>query len=1054
MALLKQTKQFFFGQGIDTKTTPEALPIGKLTSLENGNFEKLGKISKRPGATAFSTTKLVNSIDDGTHAMTNIKSVFGRNKAAHIIQKNNKDHRVGNAANGFVDEIYVRDEASGNFAYESPCAHVYATNSDVPLPTLNPSICQNMVASDAAGFSFATSEVVYCNGYNFIAQFISDQTGTPFAEIDVAIIDPTTNETIFTQNLGASYTFTCAAVVVISATEVLLLAGRTTNEIYGYKYTLTAAGMAPVTETSPITFTADFNSASKLFDCFWSATSPRLVLAFKNQSAGTLTLNTYTTIPSTGAAAVTNTATIADVVTNAITVFGGDANFARIYVAYGQALGTYSAIYSMTLGVILATSQRRNIQPYQLTGGFTQTDDGNGNKYILLVVNYNLGAPHEAYIYGATAGAWTALSATATVVGMYLCSKVYTDSSGMPYLVLGQVDLNVDPTYFLAYLQIVGSSCIAVKPAAKLMFGNAGLIAVRPGLLSAGSGSYSPVIWSGYRFKLTIGGRSGVTQFKCYQANLVTFTFDEPGKYQFKEIHDLAYFNGGFPAVFDGDNFFEANFLLSPSQLAGVASVAAGGLTLLTTYQAVAVFEYTDSEGNLHQSAPSVPASVTMTGAQNTIDWSGFYPSMTLHSKVNLVIYRTTGNGTLFYRENTSIAGAAGAAVTMQSTTSDAVLLSNELIYTTGNVLENQSLGPTKALTLWQNRVIALSEDKVFFSNKLDEGVPATFNALFVFNTAIAKGSPTAIAALKDKLLIFFNSSIYYITGDGPNPIGIGSFSDLETAQLGIGCLNYTDVIEAGDIVYFRSTDGWRSISGALQVSLLGLELNHYINKSTTIYSPLFIYDLHQIRFSDGTQTFCLDTVNQQWSKRTNWDDKFAAYINNRYIRVRNTSAGPTYYEDPTVFQDAGANYQLLVRTGWITFDNILGFQRIYEFIILGRYWSANTLTVKLFYDYNPTVAETFTFDPAGKGISNYTDANVYDNDSASVVSPFEFAIKPAQQRCEAVRIEIVDVFGSGSNQGFDLVGLNAVIGVNSVKAKIRDAAKGSHSSGTAGSGL
>ena len=47
-----------FGQGIDTKTDAKSVIAGRLIDLQNGSFDKAGKIRKRNGYTALTQAKL------------------------------------------------------------------------------------------------------------------------------------------------------------------------------------------------------------------------------------------------------------------------------------------------------------------------------------------------------------------------------------------------------------------------------------------------------------------------------------------------------------------------------------------------------------------------------------------------------------------------------------------------------------------------------------------------------------------------------------------------------------------------------------------------------------------------------------------------------------------------------------------------------------------------------------------------------------------------------------------------------------------------------------
>ena len=55
MALQKQLYSIPFGQGLDSETDERVLPVGKLTTLDNGIIDKKGQVSKRSGLTKLGT---------------------------------------------------------------------------------------------------------------------------------------------------------------------------------------------------------------------------------------------------------------------------------------------------------------------------------------------------------------------------------------------------------------------------------------------------------------------------------------------------------------------------------------------------------------------------------------------------------------------------------------------------------------------------------------------------------------------------------------------------------------------------------------------------------------------------------------------------------------------------------------------------------------------------------------------------------------------------------------------------------------------------------------
>jgi hypothetical protein len=105
--------------------------------------------------------------------------------------------------------------------------------------------------------------------------------------------------------------------------------------------------------------------------------------------------------------------------------------------------------------------------------------------------------------------------------------------------------------------------------------------------------------------------------------------------------------------------------------------------------------------------------------------------------------------------------------------------------------------------------------------------------------------------------------------------------------------------------------------------------------------------------------------------------------------------------------------------SGWLKLTNVQAFGRAYRVMILGRYYSAHTLTVKVKYDYDDSYVETYTITPdPSQGI-------------------YQFKIHLAKQKCESIKIEIFD---TGTGRSLDLVGMMLEIGIKQGTAKINTA--------------
>jgi hypothetical protein len=56
MALARQNFTLKFGQGLDTKTDPKQVDVGKLIELENATFQSTNRLTKRPGTEELAAT--------------------------------------------------------------------------------------------------------------------------------------------------------------------------------------------------------------------------------------------------------------------------------------------------------------------------------------------------------------------------------------------------------------------------------------------------------------------------------------------------------------------------------------------------------------------------------------------------------------------------------------------------------------------------------------------------------------------------------------------------------------------------------------------------------------------------------------------------------------------------------------------------------------------------------------------------------------------------------------------------------------------------------------
>ena len=122
---------------------------------------------------------------------------------------------------------------------------------------------------------------------------------------------------------------------------------------------------------------------------------------------------------------------------------------------------------------------------------------------------------------------------------------------------------------------------------------------------------------------------------------------------------------GGMVYSWDGLTAAEQNFHVFPEAPVVTTSVTSGGHLLAQPYQYVACYEWLDARGQVVRSAPSLPTTYTPGGANYQINVAVNSLALTQknqHSTAQVVVYATTGAGTIFYRIGAvAVAGAAGS---------------------------------------------------------------------------------------------------------------------------------------------------------------------------------------------------------------------------------------------------------------------------------------------------------------------------------------------------------------------------------------------------------
>lgn len=509
----------------------------------------------------------------------------------------------------------------------------------------------------------------------------------------------------------------------------------------------------------------------------------------------------------------------------------------------------------------------------------------------------------------------------------------------------------------------------------------------------------------------------------AFGVNRYDVDFDSEDQMANREFSENLFVAGGQLYEYDGVSFFEHNFNSIPKVRSG--SDDSGGSLADGDYSFVFVWEWLDANGNAHRSATSIPYEVTVSGQGGSGEVNLTVQSNQFTEKDDSLGRRNcflTGfvaipGSTTYYRFTDSDdmpndMSSASIAITFSSSS----VTSNEILYTTGGVLDNWYPPPSKAVEVYKERLwLAGTDDneEVWYSKKNLKDEPVEFAAELVLKSPSDGGRDTALKTLDDKLVLFKKDRFYYTFGDGPNDLGQdGSFSDFEAINSDAGAENPHAVVAYPMGVMAKSAKGWNNIDSGFGVSYIGADIEAF--NSDKVTSSLVIKDKNEVRFTTtASRVHVFDYVTNTWSTDTGLTSVRAVIWKDQYTLL--DTSGNVYVDNASSWEDGATSYSLKLETGWFAFDQIGGFQRIYQMMVRGDYKSKHTLKVEIAYDYNDTYIDEVDIDP-------------FTLVGASAAYRFQVYMK--RQKCEAMKFRITETPDkTGTEQSCSLTDFTFLVG-------------------------
>lgn len=529
----------------------------------------------------------------------------------------------------------------------------------------------------------------------------------------------------------------------------------------------------------------------------------------------------------------------------------------------------------------------------------------------------------------------------------------------------------------------------------------------------------------------------------------IDFSIEDP--FQNKEAGDNLHIAGGIMKMYDGKEIVEHGFHLFPEGITTTDS-STGGTLSDGQYQYSAVYKWIDNKGFIHQSAPSIPTTVTLSGGTSTQQVELTIPTLRLTQKENVVIdvYRTEAAGTVFYKLTSTLSPLENdptidSVTFTDDTITDASLIDNELLYTTGGVLDNIAAPASSIIESFSSRIFLAGLENgntLQFSKIRFDGFPIEFNDTLNIQVNSKGGNITALQAMDEKLIIFKESAIFYMSGDGPNNLGQqDTFTSPELVSSDIGCIDVNSVVLTPLGTMFKSDKGIYLVSRNMSLTYIGSAVERF--NDLTITSAVVIPEENQVRFTtENSDALVFNYNTSTWASFSNHQALSAVTIGRNYFYLRDSDT--LFKQNENKFTDNGSGINTRIETGWISFSGVQGFQRVYKLLFLGEFKSPHKVKVEVAYDFNDAYTQSVVLDTADftsnvryGGNSPYGSGSPYGGDG----NVYQFRVDLKRQKCQSIRIRLTEIQPDNDTvgEGMSISNMMFQVGAKQGTAKLAD---------------
>jgi hypothetical protein len=444
----------------------------------------------------------------------------------------------------------------------------------------------------------------------------------------------------------------------------------------------------------------------------------------------------------------------------------------------------------------------------------------------------------------------------------------------------------------------------------------------------------------------------------------VIVTFDSNEARRCVRFGRSLYITGGEILQYDGWQIVEVGFHVWPWYFA--LGVSGAGNIVNGTYAAKVSYRSNNAQGEIDRSAAVRIETLEVTAGPDMLTVSSVIPLYVTHKPVVAAeVWRTQVNPTddsPYYLSSTSNPSditnpqrhlpndtTASYLPTMNDDLADEDL---DDFGTNPQDVTLPSLAPPAATIIYATDTrlflagIAGEPYSIWYSKRRSDGESAAFNGALVATVPSTSGPITGLGYLNETLVVFCESAVYAMPGDGYDNAGGGAnYGPARSLSSSIGAESHESVALCPDGLLFKSAKGWCLLNRGWAVDdKLGLPVSYY-NEEPALAVEVMPAQ-HQVRIITESRMLVWDHLVNQWGEWTITSGLSSCVWGGAHVYTDSDgvkSQSDTY---------AGVDYGFDIETTWIKINELQGRGIVRSFELLGEFREACALQFRIARNY------------------------------------------------------------------------------------------------------